>query len=141
MNRTNSSFRRIFASSLFVVAAAGVLFATSTAPRAHAETAQPRANEAGVWLIITHKVENYKLWKPVHDRSVGTKRNYGWSKCAVFAIDGDKNHIMVMEQFASLDRAKAYAESNELRDEMAASGVSSNPEVRFVKNLNGELAP
>lgn len=138
MNLTQTNLRRIFASSLIIVAAVGGLFLTSITPRAQAEA---RATDQGVWMIVTHKVEDYKLWKPVHERSIAAKRSYGWTKCAVFSIDGDKNHIMVMEQFASLDRARAYAESNELRDEMAASGVSSNPEVRFVKNLNGELVP
>ena len=133
--------RRSVFSSLFVVAAAGALCVTNVTPRAQAEAAQKPADDQGVWLIVTHKVASYKLWKPVHERSATIKRGYGWSKCVVFSIDGDKNHIMVMEQFASLDRARAYAESTDLRDEMAASGVSSNPEIRIVKNLNDALVP
>ena len=139
MNVTQANFRRLLVSSLVV--AAGAMFVTNVTPRAQAEPARQRQTDPAVWMIVAHKVEDYELWKPVHERSATTKRSYGWSKCAVFSIDGDKNHIMVMEQFASLDRARAYAESNELRDEMAASGVSSNPEIRFVKNLNGELIP
>lgn len=138
MNLTPSNIRRIAVTSLSVAVA---LIVTSIRSGAEAAPTQQQPADHGVWMIVSHKVENYKSWKPVHERSATTKQSYGWTKCAVFAIDGDQNHIMVMEQFASLERARAYAASNELRDEMAAGGVSSNPEIRFVKNLNGVVAP
>lgn len=139
MQSMKSITRRVVASSLFVVVAGG-LFAVATIPGAHAESAKATAADAGVWMIVTHEVVDYQHWKPVHDRSASIKRNFGWKKCAVFAVDGNRNHVMVMEQFASLDRARAYADSTELRDEMAASGVSSNPEIHFVNNLTGEVS-
>jgi hypothetical protein len=41
-------------------------------------------------------------------------------------------------EFSTLDRAQAFAQSTELRDEMAESGVSSQPEIHFVNALAGE---
>jgi len=97
-----------------------------------------QAEPTGSWMIATYKVYDYNRWKPVYDRTAAAKKNYGWKKSAVFAVDGNRNHIMVMEQFGALDRARAFADSIELRDEMAASGVSSQPEIRFVNTLGGE---
>jgi hypothetical protein len=106
-----------------------------------AAKAEPDKAAASVWMITTHEVEDYKRWKPVHDRSAAIKRHYGWTRSSVFAVEGDPNHVMVMEQFSSLARARAYAESNDLRDEMAASGVSSEPKIQFVTTLGGEPQP
>src|SRR5262249_3685796 len=102
---------------------------------------QPKAqSEAGVWMIVTYKVYEFERWQRQHERSASAKRNYGWQSCAVLAVDGDRNHVMVMEHFSTLERAQAYANSAELRDEMAASGVSTEPEIRFAKSLAGEPA-
>jgi hypothetical protein len=140
MNFIQSIKQRVVANSLVLVIA-GVLLAAAGIRGAKAESTNAKASDAGVWMIVTHKVYDYNRWKPVHDRSASIKRNYGWKKCAVFAVAGDRNTVMVMEQFASLDKARAFAESNDLRDEMAASGVSSEPDIRFVDGMQGELQP
>lgn len=134
---SNRSLNARFGLKLVLLAAAAIGVATAGIHRVKAESAIAQ-NDAGVWLIVTHRVEDYARWKPVHDRTASIKKNLGWKKCAVFSVNGDRNHVMVMEQFASLDRARAFADSNELRDEMAASGVSSQPEIRFVNALHGE---
>jgi len=104
--------------------------------RAQAEQ-QARAIEPGVWLVVSHKVYDYAQWKREHDRTASVKRaSYGWQGGELFTVDGDRNHVMVMERFASRERAEAFAGSRELTYEMAASGVSSQPEVRIVHTSN-----
>jgi hypothetical protein len=88
-------------------------------------------------MIINHEIVDYKFWKPAHEESAAVKRNYGWDKGAVFSVDGDNNHIMVMENFATIERARAWSESTDFRAEMAVSGVKTN----FAKSLNAELVP
>ena len=127
--------------AVILVTLAGLAMAVAGIRAAKAEPAQAQAHPGGVWMVITHKVYDYNRWKPVHDKTSATKRNYGWKDCSVFAVDGDRNHVMVMERFGSLERAQAFASSTELRDEMAASGVSSQPEIHFVNALAGEAQP
>jgi hypothetical protein len=86
-------------------------------------------------MIVKHKVEDVARWRPVHERSAEAKRKFGWTECAVFSVDGDPNHVLVMEHFDSIERARAYAESKDLLYELAASGVSSQPEIQFVTSL------
>jgi hypothetical protein len=124
--------------SVLLVTLAALGLAAAGIGGARAESTRTATPEGGVWMIVTHKVYDYARWRPVHDRTAAIKRSYGWKRCAVFAVAGDRNHVMVMEQFSSLDRAQAFAESTELRDEMAASGVSSQPEIRFVNGLAGQ---
>ena len=126
---------------LFTVAGLAMAIAGIRAAKAEPAHAPVAAHSGGVWMVISHRVYDYNRWKRVHDETASTKRNYGWKDCSVFAVDGDRNHVMVMERFGSLERAQAFARSTELRDEMAASGVSSQPEIHFVNALAGEPQP
>ncbi len=96
---------------------------------AHAE-----AQSGGAWLVISHKVYDYALWKREHDRSAELKRaSFGWKGDEQYWVGGDRNHVMVMELFATRERAEAFAKSRELTYEMAGSGVTSQPEMRVVE--------
>ena len=133
MNSTHAK-SRIVATTLAAAIAGTSAFASLAGTRpAQAEAAPAQAQaDAGVWMAASYKVYDHALWKRAHDRSAAVKRGYGWKRCEVFAVDGDRNHVLVMEQFATLERARAFADSSDLRDEMAASGVASNPEIRFL---------
>ena len=86
----------------------------------------------GAWIMVTHKVESYEKWKPVFDSTAAMKRGYGWKQSMIMAIDGDNKNLLVMEEFASMEKAKAFATSPELKAAMGKAGVTSAPEVKFV---------
>ena len=130
MKTARSSVRRRIAQTAALLGAAA-LAATLALPSAHAEKAASPPN-GSAWLIVTHKVENFGHWKAVFDSVAPSKRNYGWKQSNVLSIDGDKNNVMVMEEFGSIEKAKAFAASSELKTAMAKAGVASAPELHFV---------
>lgn len=97
--------------------------------------ATARAQNGGVWLVVTHKVEDFAHWKPVFDSTAALKRGYGWKQSQVFAIDGDPNNVMVMEEFDSVKHAKAFASSPALKSAMSKAGVVGPPEIRFANKV------
>lgn len=123
MNEFQFSTRRLALQSL------GLLAASAAIPHAHAA-------DDGAWRIVTHKVADFDQWKPVFDSTAAIKRPYGWKQSSVFAVDGDRNHVMVMEEFSSLERAKALAASPELRQAMGKAGVTRAPEIRFISAVS-----
>ena len=122
MDITRNTNRRLALQSL------GLLAAAATVPGA-------RADEAGVFLVVTHRVADFDKWKAVFDGTAALKRGYGWKQSSVFAIDGDRNNVMVMEEFGSLERAKAFASSAELRDAMGEAGVMGPPDIRYIQTV------
>ena len=124
--------RRIVQTAALLGAAA--LGATLALPIAHAEKA-PSPLNGSAWLIVTHKVENFDRWKAVFDSVAPTKRNYGWKQSNVLSLDGDNNNVMVMDEFGSIEKAKAFAASSELKTAMAKAGVASAPEIHFVVSV------
>jgi len=120
MKTPNSPKRRQALQALALLATA------TTLPTVRAET-------GGAWLHATHKVEDFSRWKLVFDSTTALKRgNYGWKRSLIYAIDGDPNNVLVMEEFDTLAHAKAFAGSAELKAAMAKAGVIGRPEVEFV---------
>ena len=96
------------------------------------KTAQQASTQtAGAWLVATHKVADFERWKPVFEGVAELKRRFGWKQSSVFAIDGDRNNVLVMEEFDTLEHARAFATSPELKAAMGEAGVVSAPEIRF----------
>lgn len=94
-----------------------------------------RAAESGAFLVVTHKVADFDKWKVGFDTTAKLKRGFGWTRSSIFSVDGDRNNVMVMEEFGSIDRAKAFAASPELREAMGKAGVVGPPDIRFVQSL------
>ena len=103
---------------------------------AAATAGSARAAGGGTFLVVTHKVEDYDRWLPVFESTSGLKRKYGWKQSAVYSVDGDRNNVMVMEEFASLEKAKAFAASPELKAAMGKAGVAGPPVIQFIKSVS-----
>jgi quinol monooxygenase YgiN len=94
------------------------------------------AGSGGAFLLVTHKVEDYDKWLPVFEGTAALKKKFGWKQSTVYSVDGDRNNVMVMEEFASLEKAKAFAASPELKAAMGKAGVAGAPEIRFVSPVS-----
>ena len=90
------------------------------------------AEESGAWIAVTHKVESFERWRPVFEGTAAMKRGYGWKQSWVFAMDGDRNNVLVLEEFGSMKGARAFASSPELKAAMGKAGVLGPPEIRFL---------
>ena len=101
-----------------------LLAATALIPAAYTQA-------AGATLVITHKVESFEKWKPVYDSTNAWKPSFGWKQGRVFIADGDRNSVMVIEDFDTLEHAKTFASSVNLHAAMSNAGVIGAPNIRF----------
>lgn len=90
---------------------------------------------SGAWVIATHRVEDFAQWKPAFDGVAALKRDYGWKHSSVYMVDGDRNNVLVIEEFDSLDHVKAFARSPELKSAMKDAGVVGVPEVHVLSGI------
>ena len=58
------------------------------------------------WAHIRHRVEDYLKWNEVFGSTAEYKRSHGWQGCRLHAIEGDSNHVLVMEEFETEDQAR-----------------------------------
>ena len=94
------------------------------------------ADGGGAFLLVTHKVEDFDRWLPVFEGTAALKRKHGWKQSTVYSVDGDRNNVLVMEEFASLEKAQAFAGSPELKAAMGKAGVAGPPVIHFISPVS-----
>ncbi len=84
------------------------------------------------YILVQQSVEDYGKWKTLFDED-GPIRQAGGSKGGViFRNADDPNHITVLLEWDSLENARAFVSSDELRERMQRAGVTSSPDVYFL---------
>ena len=84
---------------------------------------------------MRHRVQNYNDWKEVYDSTAELKRQYNWKRYRLFAVGGDRNDILVMEEFVNQEDAQRWLQSDDLRKAMDLGGVQGQPDVWFLQGL------
>jgi len=84
-----------------------------------------------VRMFIRHKVNEYKTWRKAYDGFDAERHTMGVTGHAVFQTAGDPLDLTIWHDFATLDKAKAFAASQKLKDVMAKAGVKTAPDIWF----------
>lgn len=87
------------------------------------------------YVLVIHKVEDYDKWKPLYDEDGATRKAKGSTGAVVFRNADDPNEIVVMTQWENIDKAKNFAEAEELRITMLKAGVIGQPEVYYLEEI------
>ena len=80
-------------------------------------------------VIVQHHVADYDQWFTVFTEHGETRRRHGATGHTVTRSIADPNAIVIVNDFASLDGAKAFAADPSLRDVMQRAGVDGAPQV------------
>jgi len=84
-------------------------------------------------LFVRHQVADYDAWRKVYSDFDPTRRSMGVIGDAVYRSADDPNNVTAWHDFGSIDEARAFAGSTELKEAMAAAGVTSAPDIWFVE--------
>ena len=84
-------------------------------------------------LYVHHKVADYPKWRQVFDEMTATRTKFGMTGQTVFHVAGDSNEVVVLTEWPSVDKARAYAQSPDLKQGMQNAGVVSQPNVLFLE--------
>jgi quinol monooxygenase YgiN len=87
-------------------------------------------------LVTQHKVEDYAKWKTEFESSgIDMRKKAGEKSYQIFRTDDDPNNLVMLFQWDSIDNARKFMESNELREGMQKAGVIGQPEIRFLEEV------
>lgn len=87
------------------------------------------------YILIRHKVDDYDVWKPGFDGHSSTRASFGSSGGRLFRNADDPSEIIMLAEVESIDRAKELAASDDLRAKMKEFGVSDQPDVYFLEEI------
>jgi heme-degrading monooxygenase HmoA len=87
-------------------------------------------------LLIRHRVEDYATWKPVFDTEETTRRANGSQGARLFRNADDPNETLILLDWDDLERARLFAQSDDLRHAMEHAGVVDEPDLWFLEETN-----
>ncbi|MFL6136317.1 MAG: antibiotic biosynthesis monooxygenase [Frankiaceae bacterium] len=76
--------------------------------------------------FLRHNVNDYDEWRQVYDSVADLQRAGGVIEEAVYRSMDDPNEVLVMHRFGSLQEARAFFESDELRAAIDKAGVKES---------------
>ena len=83
-------------------------------------------------MIVHHKVKDYDAWKPFFDGHEATRTAGGSTGYTIFRSVDDPNDLAILMQWDSIENAKKFASSEDLKNVMHKAGVIGKPDVYFL---------
>ena len=89
------------------------------------------ARAEDVRMFVRHDVADYGIWRKTFDAFAPTQKKLGVIYKAVYQSTDNANDVTVIHDFHSLEKAKAFAASPELKAAMEKSGVKGAPQIWY----------
>lgn len=86
-------------------------------------------------VILRYEVADFDAWKAVFDAHEQSRIDSGFVGHHINRAEDDPNELGVFLAVGDVDKARAYASSDELRALMASAGVTTVPEVMWMTPL------
>ena len=83
-------------------------------------------------MIVRHKVADFNSWKKVFDSMHDIRQSHGWVGHEVLRDANDGNLVTIVNKMKTVEGAKAYGQSKELKEGMQKAGVISAPDITFL---------
>jgi len=84
-----------------------------------------------VRMFVRHEVADYATWRTAFNSFAPTQKKLGVISKSVYQSTDNPNDITVIHDFRSLEKAKAFAASPELKSAMEKAGVKGAPQIWF----------
>lgn len=90
-------------------------------------------------VIVSHTIADWDEWKRAFDEHESVRKDAGFLGHHINRGEVDPNHVTVYFAVSDVDRAKAFAASNELRSAMEEAGVIGPPEITWVTTVRESI--
>jgi hypothetical protein len=80
-------------------------------------------------VIVQHHVTDYDRWYPVFTEHEAIRRRHGATGHSISRDVADPNTIVIVNDFATLEGARAFSQDPSLPAAMERSGVDGPPQV------------
>jgi heme-degrading monooxygenase HmoA len=91
------------------------------------------------FVLITHEVDDYSVWKVGFDEASGLRKQAGEIEFQVLRLEDDPNTVIHFSRWQSLEQARNFFESDNVKEIRENLGVK-DPEFTYLCQLeNGVL--
>lgn len=83
-------------------------------------------------MLVQAQVSDFAKWKAVYDTGIDMRNSKGELSDDIYRDVDNPNNITIVFNWDSLERAKKYAQSPELKEYMQKAGVTGQPNIFFL---------
>ena len=84
-------------------------------------------------VIVRHKVKDYEAWKVVFEGFAANRKAAGETSFRICHLDNDPNNVLGIVEYDSLENARNFFSSPELKEAMNNGGVLEQPDIYYLK--------
>ena len=92
-------------------------------------------------VIVQHNVADYDRWYPVFTEHQSIRRQHGATGHSINREVADPNSVVIVNEFATLDGARAFSQDPSLPAAMERGGVMGAPQVWIVDEAEASQYP
>ena len=87
-------------------------------------------------MLIRHKVADYAAWSVVFAEQGITRRANGSQGWQLFRNADDPTEVLMLLEWDDLERARLFADSDDLREALEQAGVTDRPDIWFLEETD-----
>ena len=83
-------------------------------------------------MLVQHHVKDFAAWKKVYDSQAAFRRSSGELSDQVYHDASDPNKLTLLFKWDSVENARKFSQSAELKAAMEKAGVDGAPAISFL---------
>ena len=87
------------------------------------------------YVLVLHHVEDQARWKLVFDSDRATRKYKGSKGASILRNTNDPDHLVVITEWENIEKAKNFAEAEDLKNTMIKAGVIGQPAVYYLEEI------
>ena len=87
-------------------------------------------------VLIHHEVADYVAWKAAFDSALDWRHKHGERSCRIFRSAANANDLTLFFEWESLEKARAFIASDELKTKMSAAGVKGATRIDLLTEVH-----
>ncbi|WP_345972190.1 hypothetical protein [Sulfurimonas diazotrophicus] len=85
------------------------------------------------YMMVRHKVRDFNAWKPGYDGHKPARDDAGLKEVYLLQNADDPREVIALFEAADLEKARAFAASEDLKQKMQEVGVIDRPDIYFLE--------
>jgi hypothetical protein len=87
------------------------------------------------YVLVRHKVQDYTKWKLLFDQDATNRKAIGSKGGYLFRNIDNPNEVVILLDTDDLAKVRQFIQSDDLRETMQQGGVSDQPDVYFLNEV------
>lgn len=86
-----------------------------------------------VYVLIRHRIEDFGKWKIVFNENSAVREAGGSKGGRLFRNIDNPNEVIIIFKWDSIENARKFTESEELKKRMQKAGIVEKPDILFIE--------